>query len=60
LFNTAGRVVRRLYDGPIAPGAQNLLWDGRDAGGRPLPAGVYLARVTAGRETQVTKFTLVR
>jgi len=60
LFNAAGRVVRRLYEGPIAPGTQNLLWDGRDAGGRPLPAGVYLARVTAGRETQVTKFTLVR
>ena len=41
ITDVAGRVVRRL-EGLASAGFH---WDGRDANGRPLPAGVYLHRV---------------
>ncbi|HET7225652.1 MAG TPA: FlgD immunoglobulin-like domain containing protein [Candidatus Eisenbacteria bacterium] len=50
LYNVAGQRVRRLVSGALHAGAQDLLWDGRDDAGRPLPSGVYFVRVQAGRE----------
>jgi hypothetical protein len=49
LFDATGRRVRSLTAG--AGLGTDLIWDGRDAGGSPLPAGLYLylARST-GRE----------
>ncbi len=40
-----GRLVAVLHDGPLASGSQAFAWDGRDARGRPLASGVYLARL---------------
>jgi hypothetical protein len=34
-------------------------WDGRDAAGRPLPAGTYLVRARAGRVAAATRLTIV-
>ncbi|HET7225331.1 MAG TPA: FlgD immunoglobulin-like domain containing protein, partial [Candidatus Eisenbacteria bacterium] len=50
LYNVAGQRVRRLVNGALHAGAQDLLWDGRDDAGRPLPSGVYFVRLQAGRE----------
>jgi hypothetical protein len=50
LYSVDGRVVRTVFDGPAAAGPMSAQWDGRDAAGRDVPAGVYLARATvAGR-----------
>lgn len=38
--------VARLEAGPVR-GEARLSWDGRDASGRPVPAGVYRAQVVA-------------
>ena len=46
LFDASGRVVRRLHEGDLPAGETPLSWDGRDDGGREVPAGVYLVRVT--------------
>ena len=46
LFDAAGRLVRVLLDQPdLAAGAYLVRWDGLDRGGRPAPAGLYLARL---------------
>jgi hypothetical protein len=42
-----GRVVTTLADGRLAGGAHRLIWDGRDAQGQPVPAGVYLLRLSS-------------
>jgi quinoprotein glucose dehydrogenase len=47
IVDATGRRVR-AWEGPLEGG---LVWDGRDAAGRPAPAGVYLVRArVAGRE----------
>lgn len=50
LFDCAGRRVRTLLDRQVAAGALPIAWDGRDDAGRELPAGVYLARLSANGE----------
>jgi hypothetical protein len=58
--DVAGRVVRELLDSRQAPGRHVLGWDGTDARGRQVGAGVYLCRVEAGEETAVGRLVLTR
>ena len=44
VFDSAGALVRTLHDGRLAAGAHDLDWDGRDASGRRVAAGLYLVR----------------
>lgn len=50
--DVAGRTVRELERGPRAAGIANVTWDGRDARGQRLPAGLYFARLTVERGGQ--------
>lgn len=45
VHDVRGRLIRRLLDEPVAANAGAVTWDGRDAGGRPAPSGVYLIRL---------------
>ncbi|MBC7185804.1 MAG: T9SS type A sorting domain-containing protein [Calditrichaeota bacterium] len=45
VYDVAGRKVRTLAEGLQADGWHQLRWDGRDARGVPLPAGVYFCRL---------------
>jgi hypothetical protein len=44
IFDIAGRRRRTLTSARAAGGRAEISWDGRDAAGRLLPPGVYLAR----------------
>ena len=46
-FDLAGRRVASLATGALSAGRHDLVWNGRDAAGRAVPAGVYFARVTS-------------
>ena len=48
VYDLRGRRVRTLADGPLAAGAHDVRWDGRDDAGRAAVSGVYLYRVHAG------------
>ena len=55
VFTVSGRRVwRRTVDG-AAKGPGEVFWDGRDLGGRPAAAGVYLARMAVGGRTVGSK-----
>ena len=45
VYDVCGREVRVLEAGVLDPGSHVFGWDGRDAGGERLRAGVYLARL---------------
>lgn len=50
IYDPAGRLVRSLDDRLVTAGPHELRWDGRDAAGRAVRAGLYFARVDAGGE----------
>ncbi len=48
IYDAQGRLVKRIGEGFAQAGDLSLTWDGRDGRGRPVAAGVYLARVRVG------------
>jgi hypothetical protein len=60
LYDLRGRLVRKLWQGPLAAGVQNLVWDGRNEAGGETASGVYLARVRVSRQESTVKLTLTR
>jgi hypothetical protein len=55
-----GRVIATLVHGPMPAGSHQIRWPGRDSTGRPLPSGVYFARLRSGGETACTRVLLLR
>jgi hypothetical protein len=61
IFDGAGGLVARLLDGDRLPaGPHAVEWNGRDSAGRTCATGIYLYRLTAGKETLSRKMVLVR
>ncbi len=61
IYDTAGRLVRQLPVRGDDTGKRSLTWDGRDAHGAVLPAGVYFCRLADRRGAGGgTKMTLLR
>jgi hypothetical protein len=60
IYDLAGRLVRSLHDGPVGPGTTPFAWDGRDADGRRVAAGVYFVRVTGARAVETAKSVRIR
>jgi hypothetical protein len=59
LYDASGRLVRS-FPARFAPGLNEVVWDGTDDGGRPLPAGVYLSRLVVGAKAYDHKMVLAR
>ena len=55
IYNVLGQPVRQVWAGPLATGSHRLAWDGRDAEGQPVAAGVYLVRLHQGDQTRTRK-----
>jgi hypothetical protein len=49
VYDVQGREVVRIFSGRLNPGQGGLAWDGRDAAGRFVPAGVYRVRYEGTR-----------
>jgi len=60
IYRVDGVLVRTLHDGPGTAGVSSFRWDGRDAGGRALPGGVYMIELKSASRTRVEKAILLR
>ncbi len=61
ILDIRGRLQSTLRAGRQAAGEQRADWTARDAAGRPLASGLYLARLSAGGRTlALRKLVLVR
>ncbi|MEZ4387891.1 MAG: M1 family aminopeptidase [Candidatus Krumholzibacteriia bacterium] len=60
IFDSRGRLVRRLLDGALLAGVHEVVWEGRDDEGRALPSGMYLARLTAAGAVTTRALGLVK
>jgi hypothetical protein len=50
ILDLQGRVLRHVWDGQLPAGQYHANWDGLDENRRPLPAGLYFARLRFGDE----------
>lgn len=53
IYDASGKVVKRFNS--LTP---NLIWDGRDETGRPLPKGIYFLKLNAGKSFVTEKVIL--
>ncbi len=49
VYNSSGRLVRRLKSGIEKTGFYRVLWDGKDTKGEEVTEGIYFCRLEAGR-----------
>jgi hypothetical protein len=59
IYDVQGRLVRRLHEGPVAPGLARFTWRGEDERGTPVAAGVYFVRAEAPGLRAVRKLVLL-
>jgi hypothetical protein len=60
VYAPSGRLVRDYGKMRLLPGRNSLQWDGRAADGRPVAAGLYLARLTADGKAYYRNLILSR
>jgi agmatine/peptidylarginine deiminase len=60
VFDTSGRAVARLVDGPLGAGPHEARWDGRSEEGARVAAGVYLFVLDAQGERHARRAVLLR
>jgi ligand-binding sensor domain-containing protein len=59
VYDRAGRLVRRVFDGLLGGGRNVVYWDGRDGNGETVPSGVYAVVVEATGDTDVASVAVV-
>jgi LmbE family N-acetylglucosaminyl deacetylase len=57
IHDVAGRVLARL---DVAAGASRARWDGRDAAGRPVAAGLYFIRIVSAAGAASSRVVVAR
>jgi len=61
IYDVTGRLVRVLVDEELSPGLHSgVRWDGRDDGGNPVAAGVYLYQLASPTRIDTKKIVLLR
>lgn len=60
VYNLEGRLVRKIFAGPLAAGRHEYAWDGCDADGHPVASGAYVARLRTPQRISKQKLVLVR
>ncbi|MCC7144318.1 MAG: choice-of-anchor B family protein [Candidatus Eisenbacteria bacterium] len=60
IVDIQGRQVRSLISNVVEAGEHVVRWDGRDAEGRLVPAGMYLQRLATEKSKQSAKLLVVR
>ena len=59
VFNVLGQRLATLVDAERSAGAHTAQWDGTDAAGRAVGAGVYIYRLSSGGMTESRRMVLV-
>ncbi len=58
IYDTQGRVVRKLFEGQLNAGENQFHWDGLTAKSNLLPSGAYICVVSAGGNSAYVKLML--
>lgn len=61
IYDVAGRLVRSLPQGRVPAGTvRSTVWDGLGQGGRRVPSGVYLCRLSVPGTVRTARFVLLQ
>ncbi len=60
VYDTSGRLVRRLTRGQLPAGTHAIEWDGRSERGRNVAAGIYFVRLRSDSRELTTKLLKLR
>ena len=60
IFDCMGRSIDAMQTNPLSTGKVRLGWDARDRRGSGIPSGLYLARVSAGSQTELIKIIYIK
>lgn len=60
IFNVKGQLVETLVDKIMPSGKHEVLWDGRNDDGKPLPSGIYYYRMRAGDYQAKRRMLLIK
>jgi hypothetical protein len=60
VYDILGRQVAALVSERMSPGYHSVLWQGRDDLGRPVPTGIYIARLVTPDYIRSIKMLLLK
>ena len=60
IYDLLGRQVQTLVDRPLAAGYYRIQWDGRNAQGQIVGAGIYFYQIQANGFIRTRKMLLVK
>ncbi len=60
VYDMLGREVARLVTGQMEAGYHSVTWDGREATGRSVPTGLYIARMVTPAYSHTIKLVLLK
>jgi hypothetical protein len=60
VFDVSGQRLRTLVSGPIEAGQNDVVWDGRDDSGAPVPSGTYYYMLRTGSLIEGGRVTFIR
>lgn len=60
VYTLDGRRIRTLLDETQPAGNHEVIWDGRDDGGRQMASGSYVYRLDAGPYSETKKMSLMK
>ena len=58
LHTMLGQAVNNLFEGPLASGYHEVVWDGTDSSGARVSQGVYLIEVKIGKSVRTEKMII--
>jgi len=60
VFNLKGQILKSFENVYQQPGYYQIAWDGRDADGREVGAGIYFYRMTSGKYSATKKMVMAK
>ncbi|MBN2289097.1 MAG: T9SS type A sorting domain-containing protein, partial [Candidatus Glassbacteria bacterium] len=60
VYNLRGQTVDNLLEGGLEPGYYNVVWNGTDRHGKPLPSGIYFYRLQVNERVFTRKMVLIK
>ena len=60
IYNIKGQKVKNIINDNLIKGKHNLVWDGKDESGKPVPSGIYFFKMESENFSEIRKCVLLK